>query len=483
MSTTNYCQKTNSISLKEINGEKICIFTFYGDGGRQEQEIIRHKQVMEWQQKVFTHFDLPINYVYNDFRYADFGMALDNFTKATEGMVDYWVHFDIDAIPLRQDVLQEIYDKIKDHRTLYGCASQSNHIFVNGTKQHAYCNSSTFALSTKFYKKLGSPSFRHTNRGDVAEELTWRAQELGYALDIVYPSSSLGLTDAEAKEFQIATPFSDLDNGFKFGMGTTYSDSIYHATMQIVPRSTEKFVEKCKEVIDGKKSEVATAKPVMDKTTIIKYLKTLPVAFMGGIAYDKGYGPDGKEIFNLRDSCLEMMKDVMKIAKPKQILEFGTHGGGSSCIMLALSDATVTSIDLCNGQGNIEWDYSYIDYGVPDKRPGMKEIVRLLNEWFPNRFRFIAGSSYGEETISKYNDRHYELCLVDGDHTFEGCRKDCKNAVRLGIDYLLVDDYTSSDTIQDACKLPELELVRVYGNIHSKLNIGLALFKNKNVTR
>jgi len=246
----NYCHKTQKIVTTTINGEKIVIFTFFGDGGRQQQELERHARVMEWQQRVFEHLNIPINYVYNNFNQFDFGQALDSFTNATVNHVDYWIHFDIDAIPLNGNVIKEIYDKIKDKKTIWGCASQSNHIIVNGSKQHAYCNSSTFGLSTKLYKSIRSPSFRHTNRGDVAEELTWKCQELGYTISLVYPASFDGVTDEEASFYQIGK-YSDLDNGFRFGMGTLYSDMIYHATMQIVPRSTELFIEKCNNVINN----------------------------------------------------------------------------------------------------------------------------------------------------------------------------------------------------------------------------------------
>lgn len=249
----NFCHETQKIVTTSINGEKICIFTFFGDGGRQQQELARHAKVMEAQQSVFSNLNIPINYVYNNFNQFDFGQALDFFTDATKDNVDYWIHFDIDAIPLNKNVLSEIYDKIKDKKTLWGCASQSNHIFVNGSKQHAYCNSSTFGLSTNLYKKIGSPSFRHTNRGDIAEELTWKCQELGYTISLVYPASFDGVTDEEAATFQIGK-YSDLDNGFKFGMGTLYSDIIYHATMQIVPRSTDLFIAKCNEVIENSKN-------------------------------------------------------------------------------------------------------------------------------------------------------------------------------------------------------------------------------------
>ena len=63
----NYCHETKEVLSTTINGETIVIFTFFGDGGRQRQELDRHAKVMEWQQKVFGHLKIPINYVYNNY--------------------------------------------------------------------------------------------------------------------------------------------------------------------------------------------------------------------------------------------------------------------------------------------------------------------------------------------------------------------------------------------------------------------------------
>lgn len=249
MNNINYCHETNQIITKKINGENICFFTFFGDGGRQQQEIDRHAKVMEYQQKVLSKFDIPMNYVKNNFNYRDFGDALNNFTQATKDMVDYWVHFDIDCIPLRKDAINEIYDKIRDKKSIWGIGAQSNHVFVNNSRQHAYCYTAAFAFASDFYKKIGEPNFRHSDRGDIGEELTWRAQELGYTVSIVYPKSFIGITEEEHQEYGIGK-YADLDNGFKYGMGTTYGDNMfYHGTAQIVPRSTDLFMNECEKIL------------------------------------------------------------------------------------------------------------------------------------------------------------------------------------------------------------------------------------------
>jgi hypothetical protein len=216
------------------------------------------------------------------------------------------------------------------------------------------------------------------------------------------------------------------------------------------------------------------------KEEIITILKTLPIPLLGGILFQKGHLYDGKAIINIRDSCINMIKEVFEISKAKEILEIGTHGGSGSLIFLSLTNSNVTSIDLCDGTGHVELEFTYNDYNVPGTQPGINKVIEVFNKEFPGRFRFIAGSSYAEETINKYNDRRYDLVFIDGDHSFQGCRKDCENSVKLGIKYLLVDDYTTSEDIRKACDIPELELVKIYPNIHNAANIGIALFKNKN---
>ena len=212
----------------------------------------------------------------------------------------------------------------------------------------------------------------------------------------------------------------------------------------------------------------------MNKNEIIDKLKMLPRPLVGGLAYDHN------DIFNFRDSCIDMMKDVMTIAKPKEILEIGTHAGGSACIMLCLSEANLTSIDI--GGNHITWKHSFYDWNIPSTQGGLNLVCSVLENNFPNRFRFVLGDSSSEEVFNVIKDKNYDLIFIDGNHTVEGVSKDINTAFKLNIPYMLLDDYNLRDGDNDgrivAARNCGLTLFKFYENIHNAGNVCCGLFKN-----
>ena len=103
---------------------------------------------------------------------------------------------------------------------------------MNGTVQHVYVSPCFLAISRNLYEKLGRPSFNHNQRGDCAEEITWRAKEQGYNVGLVYPSS-------------VVDRCYPLDNGLSFGWGTVYGDLAYHGYCQGREGSEQMFIDKC----------------------------------------------------------------------------------------------------------------------------------------------------------------------------------------------------------------------------------------------
>ena len=211
----------------------------------------------------------------------------------------------------------------------------------------------------------------------------------------------------------------------------------------------------------------------LEKT--IEILKELPRPLVGSLAFDH------KDIFNLRLQCVEMMKEVMSIANPKEILEIGTHLGHSGCLLLSFSDANLTTVDI--GTNWVEMDYGYSDWGRPNAaNTGLNEVVRVMKKHFGERYRFFKGSSVEPETIAKFSDRKYDLAFIDGDHSYEFVKKDIQTAIALNIPYILLDDFTGDEA---PCRVAAKELglvqIKEFFGIHNTANISCGLFSNPHV--
>lgn len=212
----------------------------------------------------------------------------------------------------------------------------------------------------------------------------------------------------------------------------------------------------------------------MDNQTIIDKLKLLPRPLVGSLAFRD------RDTLELRDSCIEMLQEVMEISNPKEILEIGCHAMSSSMLLLEFSKAKLTSIDI--GENWITWEHGFLDWGIPSKGGGLKDAKKVIDEIFPNRFRFIKGDSTLPEIINQFNDRQYDLIFIDGNHDYEYVKKDIQTAINLKIPYILLDDYSERDGDLDdrirAARDMELVKVKIYPDIHNAADIGCALFKN-----
>lgn len=248
MNYCNFVHQSGKMVFNQIENEKILLLAVYGDGGRSSEELSRHKIVLQNQGFLFNHYKTYINYFYHNFNSVGMGPLITKIVNQGLKEVDYFIIIDIDIAPLQSSFIHDVYNKIKDKRTLFGGAQQSNHIFVNDSKHHLYASLSFFAISSKLYMDLSCPSFDYNQRGDVAEEIAWRVEERGYDLCLVFPSHFYYTTEEEQKRVGVPA-YWDLGNGHKFGLGTTYGNYVFHATMQNLPRSTELFVQKCKELL------------------------------------------------------------------------------------------------------------------------------------------------------------------------------------------------------------------------------------------
>ena len=141
--------------------------------------------------------------------------------------------------------------------------------------------------------------------------------------------------------------------------------------------------------------------------------------------------------------AINMVKAVIDIVKPTNILEIGFNRGSSALTFLLSSDAKVSSIDI-------------------QEKPGS---VKYLNEQFPNRFTFILGNSQ-ELDLSDY--KGVDLVFIDGDHSYEGILKDTTQVLELSPKYILYDDYEHPAHGDDVKKVvdqfPQMEFLKSYFN-------------------
>jgi predicted O-methyltransferase YrrM len=128
---------------------------------------------------------------------------------------------------------------------------------------------------------------------------------------------------------------------------------------------------------------------------------------------DKANWPNGIEIYTgpLAIFALEY--------KPKNILEIGIGWDGySSAIWIENTNAQITCIDKQ-------------DWGNKGK---------FYSDVWSSRYKFVTGRS--EEVLPTLTDK-YDLIYIDGDHAYEGCKRDIINSIPLleegGV--IVLDDY------------------------------------------
>ncbi len=139
------------------------------------------------------------------------------------------VILDIDCIPTREGAIDDLIARAeKGH--LAGAAQRSNHIENN---EHVFAAPSCLALTKGTFDRLGRPPFRGTERGDCAEELTYRAEERGIPVDLYRP------VHAEVPMWPLK------GDKLVFGHGTTYDGGFYHLFESRNPENRARFIARC----------------------------------------------------------------------------------------------------------------------------------------------------------------------------------------------------------------------------------------------
>ena len=159
---------------------------------------------------------------------------------------------DIYCVPLNDNALDYFFDKAYNGWVI-GDAQRSNHI---QNDQHVFAAPHNVTFSVETYHKLGSPSFMSNYRGDVAEELTFKARESNIPIEIIMPLRYDAPPIRMEWEPKDAPPYWDLADGMpKYGIGTTFgterNEMFWHMYQSFHPGQNERFTRKCEELLNG----------------------------------------------------------------------------------------------------------------------------------------------------------------------------------------------------------------------------------------
>jgi len=120
---------------------------------------------------------------------------------------------------------------------------------------------------------------------------------------------------------------------------------------------------------------------------------------------------------------------LITLLKPKTIVEIGTNTGASAIVMgLALKE------------NNIDGTIYTFDISEVYRKIALKQIMKMELEGY---IKSLLGNSDKVKEISL----EYDFAFIDGDHTYEGVKKDFENLKDIS-DYILFHDTQNCDGVK-----------------------------------
>ena len=208
-----------SVALAECKG---VVISFYMRNISRSVVAAQRKSL-----KRFASEGLAIEQVLTSMSHSE---SIDCFLNDTQ--YETVVILDVDCVPISEKSFAIMLSAAKAGKIIG--AAQRDDRKCNG--EHLYAAPFCIAFSMETFRKLGSPSFAETRRGDVGEELTYLAEDRNIPVELIWPSSC-------------EKPMWPLRNGRMFGLYTAYGDLFLHAFQIRALRHQRKFVRKIAELL------------------------------------------------------------------------------------------------------------------------------------------------------------------------------------------------------------------------------------------
>lgn len=212
-----------SLEFNYIDGYKVGVFCPYMNNV--------DPKLVAAQRSVFDIFNIKINQLlWNGLGgnpHSDFvNHIFDNID------CDFYILFDIDAIPLRPDFLETIIRRTV--KTKIVGAEQTTDMISD----EPFAAPSCFCISKDLYEQMGRPRFDPTYRSDDTQELTHLAWEQGIEVDFIK------FTDCKIPNY-----YWKFKDGRQYGFGSFYEDLVYHNFQARWDKFTVLFYEECEKIV------------------------------------------------------------------------------------------------------------------------------------------------------------------------------------------------------------------------------------------
>ena len=173
---------------------------------------------------VCKHFGLTVNYTVQNIRHGEWMDAVMDKTDA-----DIVLFLDIDCVPTNKDIVDKAIAWVMQHGTFIGIAQASNHI---PPYSHIFAAPAFFAITKKIWDKMSRPTFLETEQSDVAENVSYAAEEKGKPYRALYP--------VKCRE-----PLWRLGNYGMYGIGTEFIGGIYHLYQSRMAQNISRMRLRC----------------------------------------------------------------------------------------------------------------------------------------------------------------------------------------------------------------------------------------------
>lgn len=211
-------------------------------------------KIPQYQEAVFRKFNQKIEYIVEEsYEHGDFL----NYVCRNVRDTDFIIIFDVDCIPVNKNWIKNLLTDLKEPRSLVGAAQTANHL-QDG--KNIYVSPFFFGVSTAYLKELDYPDMRMTDDMDAGQNLTKQVIANGGTVKYWWP------THIEEEKWYLHDPIHT-----KFGPGTTYNETVYHAFFSRFDQSY-RFFKKAKSVL-GPIGKVVFIKIPVISEKVLQFLR------------------------------------------------------------------------------------------------------------------------------------------------------------------------------------------------------------------